>query len=432
MAAEPCDVLVIGGGPAGCTAAALLAEGGTDVVLLEKDAHPRFHIGESLLPRNMAVLHRLGVAEQVAAMGVYKPGAEFVSDETGQSVAFRFADARVGGENHAYQVVRSAFDEMLFATARAKGARAAERVRVTEVAEGEDGRLRVTAVQADGALRVLAPRFVLDASGRDTFMAARQGTKRSDKRNTTAAVFAHYRGVAPRGAAREGFITVHLVPDGWFWTIPLPDGVTSVGFVGDASAFRGGQGPPAALLERRIADSPSLEARMAGAERLGEVRSTGNYSYRASRAWGDRWLMIGDAFGFLDPVFSSGVLLAMTAGELGAETARAWLASPRRGAAMARRTERQVRGAMDRIGWMIARINDPVLRELFLAPSNRLGMRDGIISLLAGHLRSDRRTVVPVLAFKAVYRIATVVRRFRPRQVAAALPATDAAMQAAE
>lgn len=416
---ETCDVLVIGGGPAGSTAAALLAERGVDVVLLERDAHPRFHIGELLLPRNLAIFERLGVADQVAAMGVHKPGAEFISDETGQCVAFPFARSLLAGADHAYQVRRSDFDRMLFEAAGAKGARTTERTRVSDVTAAADGRLRVIASAANGTTRALLARFVLDASGRDTFMASRLGTKRSNKRNNTAAVFAHFRNVAAPTGGMPGAISIHLVRDGWFWMIPLPDGVTSVGFVGDPSAFRERREPLPAFFARRLQESPSLRARLAGAERISEVMSAANYAYRARRSWGDRWLMIGDAFGFIDPVFSSGVLLAMTAGEQGAEIASAWLASPRRGAALARRNERRTRAAMDRIGWLIYRINTPVLREMFLSPSNRLGMCDGVIALLAGNLRPDPRMIVPVLAFRGVYHLLSVLRRMRPWRTAA-------------
>ncbi len=409
-AAEPCEILVIGGGPAGCTAAALLAERGRDVVLLEKARHPRFHIGESLLPRNTAIFDRLGISAEVAALGVHKPGAEFVSDATGQQVRYAFIDGLDKVFTSSWQVPRADFDRLLFRTAVARGARVVEETRVTEVSFGT-GRSLVTAIGPDGAPRQYAPRYLLDASGRDTLLASKLGTRRASKRNNTAALYAHYRGVARRGGELEGFISVHLAEDGWFWLIPLPDDVMSVGFVGNQAAFKGHKGMPEQLFQARLDASPSVSARMRGAERLGGVTSTGNFSYAATRSWGEGWAMIGDSFAFVDPVFSSGVLLAMTAGEMGAEVADTWLDNPAAGRARARRMERDLRHAMARISWLIYRINTPALRTLFLAPSNRLRMRDGVVSLLAGNLRGSRQTLLPVLAFKTVYALMTLALR---------------------
>ena len=401
---QECDVLIIGGGPAGSTAAALLAERGRDVVLLEKAAHPRFHIGESLLPRNTALFDRLGLREQVAAIGVHKPGAEFVSDATGQSVHFAFALGLDKQYTYSWQVRRAEFDELLFRTARSRGARTEENTRVAEVQFAPPGgRAQVTTAGPDGVPRRFAPRFVLDASGRDTFLAGKLRTKQSNKHNTTAALYAHFRGVERRAGELEGYITVHLAEDGWFWMIPLPDDVMSVGFVGDRSAFKGRRGTPHDLFMERISGSPTVSARMRHAELVSEVTSTGNYSYRSTTAWGEGYMMIGDAFGFVDPVFSSGVLLAMTAGDLGADVADAWLDNPAAGRAKARRVERDVTHAMHRISWLIYRINTPALRHLFMAPKNVLRMRDGLVSLLAGNLRGSWGSVIPVLAFKGVF-----------------------------
>ena len=393
---ETCDVLVIGGGPAGSTAAALLASKGHDVLMIEKEEHPRFHIGESLLPKNLEIFDRLGISAQVAAMGVFKPGAEFIDDDSGDSVAFSFALAVGGGKKHAYQVPRAEFD-------------------------GGDGRARITATTMDGGTRQFAPRFVLDASGRDTFLAAKLGRKASNKRNNTAAVYAHFRGVAPRAEEREGYITVHLAEDGWFWTIPLPDGVMSVGFVGTQLAFKARRGTMEAFLEARLAASPTIRARMHGAERISDVVGTGNYSYRVSGSSGPNYLMIGDAFAFIDPVFSSGVLFAMTGGEMGAEVAARWLENPAAGLAMARKAERALVRGMDRISWLIYRINEPVLRAMFMAPRNTFRMRDGLIAMLAGNLEGDRNTRLPVLAFKATYYVMWALHRLAPKATAEAI-----------
>lgn len=398
------DILIIGGGPAGSTAATLLAQRGRQVTLIEKDSHPRFHIGESLLPRNLDALERLGVLDAVRAIGVHKPGAEFVSDRTGRSCRFPFAQALDRSRTFSYQVKRAEFDALLFRNAAAKGATVIENTRVTDIDFGPPGeRATVTARAADGTERRFRPRYVLDASGRDTFVANRMTDKTVNKYTNTAAVYAHYEGVERREDEAQGYISIHLAEDGWFWLIPLTDGIMSVGFVGNQTVWKGRGGSVAEVLDQKIAASPTVSARMRDARRVSEIFTAANYSYRAHQGHGEKHLLIGDAFGFVDPMFSTGVLLAMTAGELGAEAAHVWLDDPARGQTLAARANRELGRAMDRISWLIYRINDPVLRSLFMEPRNRLWMRDGVINLLAGNLRGDPRSLVPVLSFKAVY-----------------------------
>ena len=272
-------------------------------------------------------------------------------------------------------------------------------------------RALVMAVDEHGEANLFAPRFVLDASGRDTFLANKLRNKNADKNNNTAAVFAHFRGVEARTGETEGYISVHLTDDGWFWMIPLPEGVMSVGFVGMQAAFKNRRGSMKEFFMQRLQSSPTVRSRMAAAELVSEVTATGNYSYRASSAFGENYFMIGDAFAFVDPVFSSGVLLAMNAGELGADVAAAWIRSPVLGRKAARRAERRIRNGMDRLCWMIYRINTPVLRSMLLNPVNRFGMRDGIISMLAGNLHLTWRALVPQLAFKAFFYVFSGMHR---------------------
>ena len=406
------DVLVVGGGPAGSTAAALLAKAGRQVVLLEKASHPRFHIGESLLPRNLDILERLGVVEEVRAMGVHKPGAEFVSDRTGRSAAFPFRLALNRSRIHAWQVRRADFDAALFRNAQRLGADARADTQVTEIRFGAKGeRATVVAEGADGAKLTLHPRFVFDASGRDTFLAGKMRLKEANKQNNTAAMYAHFQGVERRTGELDGYISIHLAEDGWFWLIPLPGDLMSVGFVGNQSAWKGRQGSAQDILMQRISSSPTVSARLRGATIASDIHSTANYSYRATSGCGEGYLMIGDAYGFVDPMFSTGVLMAMTAGELGAEAAHMWLDDPVRGQQLALRTNQELARAMDRIGWLIYRINDPVLRSLFMAPRNTLWMRDGIINMLAGNLLGDWRAVLPILSFKTIFHVFSALHR---------------------
>jgi flavin-dependent dehydrogenase len=408
-----CDVLIIGGGPGGSTAAALIASKGRDVVLLEKDVHPRFHIGESLLPRNLPILERLGILEEIARMGVLKPGAEFVSDETGESAEFNFAQGLDQEYTHAYQIKRSDFDEALFVNARRKGARTYEHTIVTDVVFGATGeRARVSARSLNSQPRVFAPKLVLDASGRDTFLGTKLRLMKANKHNSTAAVFAHFRKVEYKIGDMAGNISVHLVKDGWFWMIPLPGDIMSVGFVGNQAAFKNRRGNVQEFFFEKVRESPTVNARMTLAELASEVITTGNYSYCARSACGESYFMIGDAFAFIDPVFSSGVLLAMTAGEIGAEVAITWLENPKAGLAMARRGEHRIRNSMDKIGWFIYRINHPVLRKMFMTPSDRFRMRAGLVSILAGNLQRNWRYSLRLLAFKCMFYSLSLAYRF--------------------
>ena len=215
-----CDVLVVGGGPAGSTIASLLAQQQRHVVVLEKERFPRFHIGESLLPLNLPLFERLGVADEVRRIGVYKPGAELISDAHEAAGTFRFSDNPYLSVGYSYQVRRAEFDKLLLDNSRRLGAEVREEVRVTNVVLNKGQRPRITAVDEKGSKTEWFPSFLVDATGRDTLLSGQLGLKRIDKQNNTAAVFGHFRNVPRRPGDKAGMITVYLFDHGWFWMIP--------------------------------------------------------------------------------------------------------------------------------------------------------------------------------------------------------------------
>jgi flavin-dependent dehydrogenase len=398
-----CDVLVIGGGPAGSTIAALLAQKGRHVVVLEKDRFPRFHIGESLLPLNLSLFERLGVADEVERIGVYKPGAEVISDEHAQAATFRFDHNPYLSVGHSYHVRRADFDKLLLDNSRRLGATVLECTRVTDIALCAEGRSRVTAVGSDGVRSVWFPRFLVDASGRDTLLLRRLGLKRVDKRNNTAAVFGHFRNVPRRNGSAEGVITMHLFQHGWFWMIPLPDNVMSVGLVGTRSFFRTRAEGLDSFFARAVAASPGVAERMIHAEPIGPLVATGNYSYASRRYGGDGYILIGDAAAFIDPLFSSGVMMAMSSGAFGAEVVHAWLDDTNLGRRLMRKYERRIRRGLNSLSWLIYRINTPVLRDIFMSSFDVFNTRNGLLAILAGDFYETPRLLSPLRRLQLAY-----------------------------
>jgi flavin-dependent dehydrogenase len=406
-AGEECDVVVMGGGPAGSTAATLLAERGHRVVLLEKESHPRFHIGESLLPANLPLFEKLGVAREMQAIGNEKWGATFVSPWHDKISGFQFADATDPTMPMAYQVRRSEFDEILFRRAAGLVMEAREGWRVQEVElGGRKTRPQVSAIDAGGTVRRWQPRFVVDATGRDTFLGNRLKVKRRNPEHNSAAMFGHFRNARRDPGKAGGNIIIIWFDHGWYWFIPLKDGVTSVGAVVWPYYMKARDKPLREYFLETLERSPELRERLAGAELVAEPQATGNYSYHCKVCQGENFVLLGDAYTFIDPMFSSGVMLAMNSAFAATEVVDARLKGDSAAEAKARaRFNHVMRVGPREFSWFIYRVTNPTLRDLFMAPSDHLYMKKALLSVLAGDLFGSTPIKRGLMSFRIVYYI---------------------------
>ena len=399
-----CEVFVIGGGPAGSTISALLAQRGRDVVVCDKDRHPRFHIGESLLPQNMQLFERLGVKEEIERIGLVKHGAEFVSPFHKNRVTYDFSEAFDKRYPYCYQVRRSQFDHVLLENARRKGANVHEGARVRGAEFTPGGPTTLDVEHDDGTRSQWRTQFLVDASGRDTFLANMLGFKRKNRKHNSAAIYGHFTGAQRLTGAAEGNISIFWFAHGWFWFIPLRDGTTSVGAVCWPYYTKTRKTDPTQFLLDTIALCPDLAARLTTAEIPGPATATGNYSYECTRMSGERYLLVGDAWAFVDPVFSSGVYLAMNSATLGADVVDEILRNPAAAPRLTARFEREIRGGLSTFTWLIYRMTSPIIRGLFMAPRNVLGVQGAVTSLLAGQVFEKSGPVRPRLRiFRVIY-----------------------------
>ena len=380
------DAAIIGGGPAGSTAAALLAQAGRSVVVLERDKFPRFHIGESLLPFSMKAFSRLGLHEKFKRAGfMEKFGGAMYGACSSEGVKFYFEDGFRSQTDRSYQVTRAEFDKVLLDHAAEKGAEVHEETAVDTVEFSADEVVLAISRKDGRPSGTLQAKYVIDASGRNSVIGGHFKLKKNYDHLQKISIFAHYDGVV-RESGRDGTLTnmVRAI-DRWFWSIPLTENRTSIGVVLDGAVFKRSKLSPEDFLAQAIAEQPLLMERMENAERVSPVSVAADFSYRNSRLTGDRWLLAGDAAGFIDPVFSSGVFLAVLAGEQCADILHELIDHPARKRRLFARYEKSINKAMDVYLRFVNAWYSKEFIEVFLHPQDFFQIPPAVNAVLGGN-----------------------------------------------
>jgi len=323
------QVVVIGGGPAGATVSTILAQQGVRVVLFERERFPRFHIGESLIPETYWTFKRLGMLPKLKASAfTRKESVQFVNENGKLSEPFYFTDYKPGEQSQTWQVRRSEFDQMMLDNAREHGVEVHEGVRVLDVLFDRDRAIGVRLRDEAGQTRDVFADVVVDASGQTSMIASRLKLRRFDRELKKGSIWTYYQG-AKRDTGRDEGATLVLQTkgkQGWFWYIPLHDDIVSVGVVASFDYLFNRDGDHEAIFAEELDRCPAVSERVAIGRRVTGFFATKDFSYRATQVSGPGWVLVGDAFGFLDPLYSSGVLLALRSGELAADAIVAGLA----------------------------------------------------------------------------------------------------------
>lgn len=382
------DVAVIGAGPAGSSAATRLAAAGLRVVVIEKETFPRFRIGESLLPHGNALLRETGVWPKVEAAGfIPKYGASFHLADGSADKEVIFSRGLVPGLDRTYQVERARFDALLLDHARETGAEVRTGVTVRAVSSDDQG--HTLSIESAGTASELTSRWVVDAGGRDLFFPSE--LKRELDPSVfpkRVAIYSHFRGVARPAGDAAGHTVIVRLPDGWFWIIPIDAERTSVGLVTTSESMRAARTTPAAFFDQAVASSTKLRELMAGAEPTMSFHVTADYSYFRRELAGERFILAGDAGGFFDPIFSSGVYMACYSAKLAAALiVRAHRDDRVLTTSERRRYTRTVKSHAGVFQKLITAFYDNDSFSVFMCPKPPLGLSPAITSIVAGHSR---------------------------------------------